>query len=236
MQPHSVWSEFLPLSFLTSLPLLAILVPGTRSRSRPERPVIHPAWIPRLRTMQRQAGARFDLAPAKDAGLALEHGLEGNLLLHYASPSGSLSIACGWLGAGRRRYLWIPLRPTLCWDPAAGTPFTPTDIALLAADLHAGLDHLAERHVIEEFLPPEPIPEDEREGVLKSYADFMQSHGWQVTYDEARSRRSLKRTNGEDGPHRWSNADREILVRLEALVTETLKGARSSSRILYQTR
>ncbi len=152
---------------------------------------------------------------------------------------GTLTIACGWLGAGRRRYIWIPLRPTLSWTQAPAALLSATDLSLLAADIHAALEHLGERHVIEEFLPPEPIPEEERQGVFKSYSDFMQSHGWQVTYDESRSRRSLKRIHGstdEEVPHRWSSADREILVRLEALVTETLKGVRSSSRVLYQAK
>ena len=240
MQQDFVLPEHSPLSLLPSISLLALLVPGTRGRTRAPRPVIAPAWTPVLRSLQRQPGSRFDLAPANDAGLALEHGMEGNLLVHYASTMGNLTIACGWLGAGRRRYIWIPMRPTLCWHAAAGATLAPLEISHLAADIHAGLDHLGERHVVEEFLPPEPIPEEERQGVLKSYSDFMHSHGWQVTYDEVRSRRSLKRIHDAaelpDGLHRWSNADREVLVRLEALVTETLKGVRSSSRILYQTK
>lgn len=236
MQPDPVVSGPLPLSLLPALPLLAILAPGARNRVRQPRPVIAPAWIPLLHNQQRQSGARFDLAPANTAGIALEHGLEGNLLLHYASTSGNLTIACGWLGAGRRRYIWVPLRPTLSWNPIHATVLAPQEMTALAADLHAGLEYLGERHVIEEFLPPIAIPEDERQSVFKAYSDFMQSHGWQVTYDESRSKRFLKRASGDESPQHWSSADREVLVRLEALVTETLKGLRSSSRILYQAK
>ena len=72
--------------------------------------------------------------------------------------------------------------------------------------------------------------------MLDSYAEFMGAHGWQVTYDDELTRRALKRTGASESPQHWSTPDREALTRHEALVSETLKGVRSSSRILFQTK
>ena len=147
-----------------------------------------------------------------------------------------MTIAGGWLGAGRRRYVWLPLRPTLTWNTPDGPGITSAEIGQLAADVHVGLDQMNTRHVLEQFSEPAPIPEEERRRVLDAYTEFMAQHGWQVTYDEGLSRRALKRTEAAQNPQQWSNADREALTRHEALVSEMLKGVRSSSRILFQTR
>ena len=58
----------------------------------------------------------------------------------------------------------------------------------------------------------------------------------QFTCQSARRRvvESGKRTDEAEAAHEWSQADREELARLEALVAQTLKGVRTSSRILYQ--
>jgi hypothetical protein len=229
---------------LPALIFFAILAPGFRSRKLAPPPLeaVQPDAVRLLRSLQRDASARFVMNAARQAALAIEYGNEGNLLIHYiSSPAGEgsrklLTIAGGWLGAGRRRYMWIPLRPTMAWNPPSGQNLSAEEITELAADLHAGLDEVGERHVIEAFLEPAPIPLAERREVLDSYASFMHSHGWQVSYDEQLTRRSLKRTETADSPQNWSIADREALTRLEALVSEMLKGVRSSSRILFQTK
>jgi hypothetical protein len=224
--------------------LFAILAPGFRSKklATVSLELLRPEAAKILRGMQRDPAARFSLSTAGEAAIAVEYGAEGHLLVHYVDPQRqkSLTIAGGWLGAGRRQYMWLPLRQTLIWsspgDPGPGSMLTSAEIGLLAVDLHAGLDQMGERHVLEEFLEPAPIPEAERREVLNSYATFMANHGWQVTYDESLSRRSLKRTSAAEGPQQWSTADREALTRMEALVTEMLKGVRSSSRVLFQTK
>ena len=224
---------------LPAIVLFAILAPGFRPRkaAAPPLEILRPEAARKLHRMQRDQGARFITAAAGEAAaVAVEQGAEGHVLAHYAHPRGTLTIAGGWLGAGRRRYLWLPLRPTLAWNAPDGPTLTPAEIGELAADLHAGLDLTSTRHVIEEFSEPAPIPEAERRQVLDSYASFMRAHGWEVTYDEALSRRALKRTSDSESPQRWSSADREALTRMEALVAEMLKGVRSSSRILFQTK
>ena len=88
--------------------------------------------------------------------------------------------------------------------------------------------------MIEEFLTPNPIPLSERQEIFDRYTSLLNSHGWIVNIDAATARRSLKRTAGSVGANQWPQADREELARLEALLAETLKGVRTSSRVLYQ--
>jgi hypothetical protein len=233
----------LPLHLRTSLPLpaaglLATLVPSLRSRPGAGPPIelLMPDLARRLRDSQRDPDARLVLSAAGEAALAVEYTSEENVLVHYACGIGAVTVAGGWLGAGRRRYIWLPLRRTLAWDASAGRNLNPEEIASMAADLHAGLDRIGERHAIEEFSDPVPIPESERREVFDSYAAFMKERGWEVSYDATLSRRSLKRIGEAESPQSWSNADREVLVRLEARLAEMLKGVRSSSRMLYQTK
>jgi len=209
-------------------------------RSEPKLPleVTHPQAAGALRQMQRDARTRLLSAAIGDAAMALEDGVEGKLLLHYISPLGSITLAGGWLGAGRRKYIWVPLRPTVAWNSesveGSVSLLSASEIATLAADLHIGLTELAQRHVIEEFLAPNPIPISERQEIFDRYTALLNGHGWIVTIDPANSRRSLKRTPTSESANEWPQADREELTRLEALVAETLKGVRTSSRVLYQ--
>ena len=203
----------------------------------------HPTAAAALRKMQREPRSRLlSTAIARQDGkesiLGLEEGLEGNLLLHYISPAGAVTMAAGWLGSGRRRYIWVPLRPTLAWNGKtvedSVSLLTSEEIAVLADDLQQGLTALSQRYVIEEFLPPDRIPVTERQAVFDRYTQLLESHGWSVTLDDSASRRSLKRTDQAEAAHEWPQADREELARLEALVEQTLKGVRTSSRVLYQ--
>jgi hypothetical protein len=209
-------------------------------RSEPKLPIeaTHPQAASALRQMQRDARTRLLSTAVGDAAMAFEDGVDGNLLLHYISPLGSITLAGGWLGAGRRKYIWVPLRPTVAWnsDSEEGSVslLSPSEIATLAADLHTGLTALAQRHVIEEFLAPNPIPLAERQAIFDRYTALLNSHGWIVNIDPASSRRSLKRTPNSESANEWPQADREELARLEALVAETLKGVRTSSRVLHQ--
>ena len=159
-------------------------------------------------------------------------------MLHYISTVGALTIAGGWLGSGRRRYIWVPLRPTLAWNGKtledSVSLLTLDEVAAMAIDLHKGLTALNQRHVIEEFLPPDPIPATERHAVLDRYSQLLASHGWTVILDGTTTRRSLKRTEVAEPAHDWPQPDREELARLEAQVAQILKGVRTSSRILYQ--
>lgn len=231
-------------------------VPATRVRGinlklRPKPPLeaSHPAAAQALRQMQRDHRTRLLStmvgAPPNERAVALEDGVEGNLLLHTIAPSGSLTLAAGWLGSGRRKYVWVPLRPPLAWistpshqDPAAETIALLKDeeVASLAADLHLALDQLDQRHVIEEFLAPDPIPPSERRAVVAKYTQLLGNHGWEVTLDPSETRRSLLRTTNAHDPKDWPQADREELTRLEALLAEALKGVRSTSRVLYQNK
>ena len=233
---------------------LGLLMPigNPRGRGRHVEPKLpleasHPAAAAALRQMQREPRSRLlstaihppqGSSAVRESILGMEEGVEGNLLLHYVSASGALTLAAGWLGSGRRRYIWVPLRPTLAWNGKTREDsvslLTPDEIAVLARDLHDGLIELNQRHVIEEFLPPDPIPMPERKAVLSRYSQLLEGHGWTVTLDDSASRRSLKRTDEAEAAHEWSQADREELARLEALVAQTLKGVRTSSRILYQ--
>jgi hypothetical protein len=223
---------------LPEMTLLAVLAPGFRARRSAPAPLeaVRPEAARILLRMRRDPASRFSTSTAGTAAIALEDGAEGHLLVHYTGERGTLTIAGGWLGAGRRRYVWLPLRPTLTWSPPDGPGLTAEELNAVAAELHTGLDQMNTRHVLEEFFEPALIPEEERRTVLDSYAGFMAAHGWQVTYDESLTRRSLKRTHAAESPQQWSNADREALTRLEALVSEMLKGVRSSSRILFQTK
>jgi hypothetical protein len=242
--------SFFNLSWLR----LGLLMPigNARGRGRHVEPKLpleasHPAAAAALRQMQRELRSRLlstaipraqGSAAIRDSVLGMEEGVEGNLLLHYISASGALTMAAGWLGSGRRRYIWVPLRPTLAWNGKTREDsvslLTPDEVAGLARDLHDGLTELNQRHVIEEFLPPDPIPMPERQAVLSRYTQLLESHGWTVTLDASASRRALKRTHEAEAAHEWSQADREELARLEALVAQTLKGVRTTSRILYQ--
>lgn len=227
---------------------LGVLAPLTsRLRSRRSEPplpleVSHPAAALALRKMQREPGSRLLStaigSPLDGVAIGFEDGLEGNLLMHYLSPAGALTLAGGWLGSGRRRYIWLPMRPTLAWNGQAVEDsvslLRAEEMTVLAADLHAALTALKQRHVIEEFLAPEPIPMPERMAVLNRYRELLESHGWTVTIDVAASRRSLLRTTEAKAAHGWMQTDREELARLEALVTQMLKGVRTSSRVLYE--
>lgn len=206
---------------------------------KPPLETSHPAAAASLRKMQRNPQARFLNAAAGDASaIGVEDGIEGNLLIHYVSPAGSLSLAGGWLGAGRRRYIWVPLRPTLAWNSqeqdAALLLLTAEELAVLAHDLHLGLEELGQRHVIEEFLAPAPVPPLERQAMLERYTQLLASHGWIVTVDPITSQRSLRKTEHAESTQAWSQADRDEVARLESTIAEVLRGARSTSRILYQ--
>ena len=249
----SIAARLLPVHLL--LLRFGMLQPtGTmRSRGRHVEPKLpleasHPTAAAALRRMQREPRSRL-LSTAipgpahsgvrtKEAFLGLEEGLEGNLLLHYISDKGALTMAAGWLGSGRRRYIWVPLRPTLAWNGKtvedSVSLLTAEEMAALAHDLHEGLKALNQRYVIEEFLPPDPIPVTERQAVFDRYTQLLESHGWSVTLDGSASRRTLKRTEQAKAAHEWPQADREELARLEALVEQTLKGVRTTSRVLYQ--
>ena len=211
---------------------------GRKVEAKPPIEATHPGAATALRQMQRDVRARFMSTAIGDAAMALEDGVDGNLLLHYISAVGSITLAAGWLGAGRRKYIWVPLRPTVAWnsDSAEGSVslLSETEMGTLAADLHAGLTELAQRHVIEEFLAPDPIPLEERQEIFRRYSVLLNSHGWIVNIDPPTSRRTLKRTEASEPANEWPQADREELARLEALVAQTLKGVRSSSRVLYQ--
>jgi hypothetical protein len=207
----------------------------------------HPDAASALRQMQRDHRTRLLSTVVGDAAgqrvIGIEDGSEGNLLVHAIAPEGALTLAAGWLGSGRRRYIWVPLRPTLSWNAPAdsGTSrshslLTGEQITALARDLHDGLTQLDQRHVIEEFFAPDPIPSEERRAILGSYTRLLESHGWTVAVDPSESRRSLSRTDRAEDTEEWPQADREELARLEALVAQALKGVRSSSRILYQNK
>ena len=244
----SITARLFPLNLLWVR--LGMLQPtgNLRSRGRHVEPKLpleasHPAAAAALRKMQREPRSRL-LSTAiprpddKESILGLEEGLEGNLLLHYISAAGALTMAAGWLGSGRRRYIWVPLRPTLAWNGKTTEDsvslLTSEEIAIVAHDLHEGLAALSQRYVIEEFLPPDRIPATERQAVFDRYSRLLESHGWKVTLDDSASRRSLRRTDQAEAAHEWPQADREELARLEALVEQTLKGVRTSSRVLYQ--
>ena len=220
------------------MPLLAILAPGFRSRRPATAPLeaVRPEAARTLLRMRRDANARFSTSIAGEGAIAVEDGVEGHLLVHYTSDRGTVTIAGGWLGAGRRRYIWLPLRPSLTWNAPDGPNLSAAEIAAIAAELHTGLDLMNTRHVLEEFSEPAAISMDERRPVLDSYASFMAAHGWEVTYDKTFTRRALKRTSTSMSPQQWTTADREALTRHEALVSEMLKGVRSSSRVLFQTK
>lgn len=244
----SVAGRLFPVHFL--LLRFGMLQPtgALRSRGRRVEPKLpleasHPAAAATLRQMQRDPRSRLQSTAiagpdGEESVLGLEEALEGNLLLHYISAGGALTMAAGWLGSGRRRYIWVPLRPTLTWNGKtvddSVSLLTAEEIATLAHDVHAGLTALSQRYVIEEFLPPAPIPITERQAVFDRYTRLLESHGWSVTLDDSASRRSLKRTERAEAAHEWPQADREELARLEALVAQTLKGVRTSSRVLYQ--
>ncbi len=240
MLNNAVHSFMFPRSFfdVRNLALLATLVPGIRTRTgfRPDGHEVRPESAKALRELQRDLAARFVLAPAREGVLALEYAAEGNVLVHHIGSRGALSLTGGWLGAGRLRYVWLPLRPTLAWDQFSGPTLTSGEIAELAADIHAGLDHLMQRHVLEEILQPVAVTQAEKLPILDEYQHFMHAHGWKVTYDETHSQCSLARMNDCEGPQQWSITDREVLMRLEALVAQTLNGIRLSSRVLYQSR
>jgi hypothetical protein len=229
---------------------LAMLAPAGRGRRRTVKLPLessHPEAARALRQMQRDHRTRLLSAVVGDGSderaIALEDGVEGNLLVHVIAAAGSLTLAAGWLGSGRRRYIWVPLRPTLAWNaqttdaaPVALSLLTAEQIAALALDLHTGFTQLDQRHVIEEFLTPDPIPREERQAVLDRYTQLLASHGWEVSLDASQSRRSLRRTDMAQDTAAWPQADREELARLEALVAQVLQGVRASSRILYQVK
>jgi hypothetical protein len=175
--------------------------------------------------------------------VALEDGIEGNLLVHTVAAAGCLTLAAGWLGSGRRKYVWVPLRPPLAWNQEkingsadSHLLLSTEQVAALARDLHAALMQLDQRHAIEEFFAPDPIPADERRAVLEQYTRLLASHGWTVNVDESQTRRTLERTSVSEEMDKWPQTDREELARLEALVAQVLKGVRSSSRVLYQNK
>jgi len=232
------------------LPAFAVLLsmtPYNRIRTMPGRlPLesIHPEAAQALRRMQREPQARLlsTVVGEPPCAVALEEGDEGNALLHYIGLEGSLTLAAGWLGAGRKRYLWVPLRPTLGWNPlltdveSSLSLLGKEQIGKLAHDLHLALTQLDQRYVIEEFLAPDPIPYEERQATLRRYTQLLGSHGWEVVIDPSQSRRSLHRTPLAEDTEIWPQADREELARLEALVAIVLKGSRSSSVVLYQNK
>ena len=129
---------------LPALTLLAVLAPGFRSRRQapPSLEALRPEAAKALLRLRRDANSSFSMSTAGASSLALEDGVEGHLLVHFTSSRGNLTIAGGWLGAGRRRYAWLPLRPTLTWNSPDGPGVTSAEIAEIAADLHAGLEQL----------------------------------------------------------------------------------------------
>ncbi len=246
----SIAARLFPVHLLLLRPGMLQPIGTLRSRGRYVEPRLpleksHPSAAAALRKMQREPRSRLLSTaiagnPGKESILGVEEGLEGNLLLHYISANGALTMAAGWLGSGRRRYIWVPLRPTLAWNGKtvedSVSLLSTGEIAVLAHDLHEGLMILSQRYVIEEFLPPDPIPMSERQAVFERYTQLLLSHGWSVTLDDSASRRSLKRTDQAQAAHEWPQADRAELARLEALVEQTLKGVRTSSRVLYQNK
>ena len=144
-------STFARSSWRGSLPRIAGMLPVARparlrgKRVEPKLPIesTHPQSARALRQMQRDARTRLLSTAIGESAMAFEDGIEGNLLLHYISPFGSITLAGGWLGAGRRKYIWVPLRPTVAWnsDSAEGSVslLSESEIAMLEADLHTGL-------------------------------------------------------------------------------------------------